>query len=68
MLGIHRIEGRHFTRNAASGRVMQKLGMRPEGVIREAVRRWGTFEDLALYAVLGPEWDAARPAPPPCVV
>lgn len=67
-LGVHRVEGRHFTRNAASGRVMQKLGMRPEGVMREAVRRWGRFEDLALYAVLSPEWQQARPGAPSRVV
>jgi ribosomal-protein-alanine N-acetyltransferase len=38
-LGVHRIEGRYFTRNPASGRVMQTLGMRHEGVMREAVQR-----------------------------
>src|SRR3982750_3610086 len=31
-LGLHRIEARHFIRNPASGRVMQKLGMQQEGV------------------------------------
>ena len=64
-LGVHRIEARHFVRNPASGRVMQKLGMRREGVLRGAARRWGRFEDVALYAVLAPEWEAVRPAPPP---
>jgi len=48
--------------------VMQKLGMRPEGVMREAVRRWGHFEDLALYAVLSPEWERARSGIPSRVV
>lgn len=67
-LGVHRVEGRHFTRNAASGRVMQKLGMRPEGLMREAVRRWDRFEDLALYAVLSSEWGQARPGAPSRVV
>ena len=51
-LGLHRIEAHHFTRNPASGRVMQKLGMRFEGVHREAVIRWDRFEDLASYAIL----------------
>ncbi|MBW7932803.1 MAG: GNAT family N-acetyltransferase [Gemmatimonadaceae bacterium] len=51
-LHLHRIQARHFVRNAASGRVMQKLGMRPEGVQRHALRKWGTFEDIALYAIL----------------
>lgn len=55
-LGVHRIQARHFVRNPASGRVMQKLGMRYEGVLRDAVRRWGRFEDVAVYAVLAPDW------------
>jgi RimJ/RimL family protein N-acetyltransferase len=59
-LGVHRIQARHFVRNPASGRVMQKLGMRHEGVLRGAVRKWDRFEDLALYAVLAPEWAGGR--------
>jgi RimJ/RimL family protein N-acetyltransferase len=59
-LGVHRVQARHLVRNPASGRVMQKLGMRQEGVLRGAVRKWGRFEDLALYAVLAPEWAPAR--------
>ena len=67
-LGVHRIEARHFTRNPASGRVLQKLGMRREGVLRDAARRWGRFEDLAVYAVLAPEWATARLGAAPRVV
>lgn len=55
-LGVYRIQARHFTGNPASGRVMEKLGMRREGILRAAVRKDGRFEDLALYAVLAPEW------------
>ena len=55
-LGLHRVQARHFTRNAASGRVMQKLGMRYEGMQRGALRRWGVFEDVALYAILADDW------------
>ena len=55
-LGLHRVQGRHFTRNPASGRVLQKLGMRLEGVHRDAYRRWGVFEDVAVYALLASEW------------
>ena len=55
-LGLHRVQGRHFTRNPASGRVMQKLGMRLEGVHRDAYLRWGRFEDVATYAILASEW------------
>jgi ribosomal-protein-alanine N-acetyltransferase len=59
-LGLHRVEARHFVRNPASGRVMQKLGMTPEGIQREAVRKWDRFEDLAVYAILASEWGPGR--------
>ena len=55
-LALHRIQARHFLRNPASGRVMQKIGMTYEGTLRGAARKWDRFEDLALYAVLAPEW------------
>ena len=60
-LRLHRVQARHFTRNPASGRVMQKLGMRLEGVHREAYLRWERFEDVAVYGILAAEWaDGAR--------
>ena len=55
-LDLHRIQARHFLRNPASGRVMEKIGMMREGVMRGAARKWDRFEDLAMYAVLAPEW------------
>jgi len=60
VLGLHRIEARHFLRNPASGRVMQKLGMQQEGVERDWVIKWDRFESLAVYSILEPEWRAAR--------
>jgi len=51
-LGLNRVQARHFTRNPASGRVMHKIGMSHEGHLRQAVRKWGKFEDLELYAIL----------------
>ncbi|HKG93136.1 MAG TPA: GNAT family protein [Gemmatimonadaceae bacterium] len=54
-LGLNRIQARHFLRNPASGRVLQKLGMRCEGMHRQAYRRWGRFEDVAVYAILASE-------------
>lgn len=61
-LRLHRVQGRHFTRNAASGRVMQKVGMRLEGIHRDAYLRWDHFEDVAVYAILASEWALATPA------
>ena len=51
-LKLHRIHARHLVRNPASGRVLQKLGMRREGIHRHAVRKWDVFEDVAQYAAL----------------
>ena len=51
-LDLNRIEGRHLVRNPASGRVLQKVGMLTEGVHRELVHVWGSFEDVATLAVL----------------
>lgn len=54
-LGLHRIQARHLVRNPSSGRVLQKIGMRPEGIHRDAIRKWGRFEDVAVYGLLASE-------------
>lgn len=54
-LGLHRIQAHHLTRNPSSGRVMQKIGMRQEGVHRDAIRKWDRFEDVAFYGLLASE-------------
>ena len=51
-LKLHRITAYHLVRNPASGRVMQKLGMTKEGVLREHTCRWGKYEDLVMYGIL----------------
>ena len=55
VMGLHRVQAHHLIRNPASGRVMQKLGMRLEGVHRDAIRKWDRFEDLAAYGILANE-------------
>jgi len=58
-LALNRIHATHLLRNHASGRVMEKIGMRYEGIHREHVWKDGRFEDLARFAILitdpGPE-------------
>jgi ribosomal-protein-alanine N-acetyltransferase len=52
-VGLHRIQATCHPDNKASERVMQKNGMRFEGMMRDAqLNRDGTFSDLKLYAVL----------------
>ncbi|HEX5439068.1 MAG TPA: GNAT family protein [Gemmatimonadaceae bacterium] len=60
LLTFELTEGRHFVRNPASGRVLQKVGMRLEGLHCGAFLRWGNFEDVAVCAVLESEWDAGQ--------
>ena len=51
-LGLNRVFAYHMLRNGASGRVMQKLGMTQEGTLNQHVKKWGKFEDVALYGIL----------------
>jgi ribosomal-protein-alanine N-acetyltransferase len=50
--GLARIEASHFLRNPASGRVLEKIGMRREGVLRGYFTRWGVAEDSAMHGIL----------------
>jgi RimJ/RimL family protein N-acetyltransferase len=55
-LGLHRIVGRADGRNAASARLMEKLGLRREAyfVQNEIVK--GEWTDEVVYAMLASEW------------
>ncbi|HMJ66407.1 MAG TPA: GNAT family N-acetyltransferase [Candidatus Binatia bacterium] len=55
-LRLNCVNAHHFVRNAASGRVLQKLGMRYDGRLRQHVRKWDHFEDLDCYSILRSEW------------
>jgi ribosomal-protein-alanine N-acetyltransferase len=55
-LELNRIYAVHLVRNPASGRVMEKAGMRYEGTLRQHVRKWDAFEDLAWYGILAADW------------
>jgi len=57
VLKLNRIHASHLTRNPASGRVMQKLGMVHEGCARQHAKRWDRFEDLELYGILKEQWN-----------
>ena len=51
-LGLHRIEAQYETDNPVSGRVMEKCGMRREGVLRGRVKNKGEYHDVVLCAAL----------------
>ena len=55
-LGLHRVHANHFARNPASGRVMQKIGMVREGMLRRHAKKGDAYEDLVVYGMLKSEW------------
>jgi RimJ/RimL family protein N-acetyltransferase len=55
-LKLNRLVAYHFARNPASGRVMQKIGMRYEGLQRQHLFKDDHFEDSVCYGLLRAEW------------
>ncbi len=57
-LGLKRIQADHFVENPASGRVMEKAGMKREGLLRAYTYKDGRFRDHVMYAILREDWEA----------
>jgi [ribosomal protein S5]-alanine N-acetyltransferase len=51
-LNLQRVTAHHFARNRASGRVLEKIGMKPEGILRQHIKKWNRFEDCVMYGIL----------------
>lgn len=51
-LKLHKITARHLDYNPASGRVMEKLGMKREGCLRKHIKKAGAFHDTLEYGLL----------------
>lgn len=60
MLEVNRMEARCMLANSASEQVMQKAGMRYEGILREYVFAKERFHDLKVYSLLRREWIRER--------
>jgi len=60
-LRLHRIEVNIIPRNAASRRVVEKLGLRCEGVAERYLEIDGAWEDHARYAITAEEWNDRAP-------
>jgi RimJ/RimL family protein N-acetyltransferase len=54
-LGLHRVWATADPENVASVRVLEKLGMRREGLLRRNIFVRGAFRDSAVYAILEDE-------------
>ena len=59
-LRLHRVFATCDVRNAASYRIMEKLGMRREGTLLQNHEVRGRWRDTHVYALLAQEWAARR--------
>jgi RimJ/RimL family protein N-acetyltransferase len=55
-LGLHRIEADIDPRNTGSIRIVERLGFRREGLLRERYHVNGEKQDSALFGLLKPDW------------
>ena len=56
--GINRVFAYCDPRNVGSWRVMEKIGMRREGVLRSHLKWNGEYRDALYYGILRDEWEA----------
>src|SRR5215207_237635 len=66
-LHLHRVADYCDARNLASARVMEKLGMRREGHMRETIWKDGQWYDEYTYAILAHEWSTQKVTGTPSV-
>ena len=57
-LGLNRIQAQVMARNPASVKVLEKVGLRYEGLLRGSTKKWGVYEDVHLFATLAAEWQS----------
>jgi Acetyltransferases, including N-acetylases of ribosomal proteins len=55
-LALNRVYAAAMTRNPGSYKVMEKLGMKHEGVLRSHIRKGDAYEDLTYYGMLRSEF------------
>lgn len=55
-LGLHRIWAHCIAENTASARVLEKVGLRREGRLRDKEKFKGRYWDVLLYGMLATDW------------
>lgn len=58
-LNLHRIQAQVMMRNAGSARVLEKAGLRFEGLLRGSIKKNGVYEDVRMYALVAADWAPA---------
>ncbi|MCM2324255.1 MAG: GNAT family N-acetyltransferase [Oligoflexia bacterium] len=57
-LGLNKVTARHIVFNPSSGKVMLKVGMKQEGLLREDFFRDGAFYDMCVYGITRADYAA----------
>ncbi|MFS4429929.1 GNAT family N-acetyltransferase [Chryseobacterium sp. S90] len=50
-LGFNKIFATHFLHNPASGRIMEKIGMEQEAVLKQEIKKDGEYFDIVRYSI-----------------
>ena len=61
VLKLNRIYAYYYTRNPASARVLEKIGMHTEGHLRQHIKKDGNFEDVVACSILKADFDLLQP-------
>ena len=56
VLKLHKVSAHVFASNLASGRVLEKLGMTQEGLLRDHIKKSDVWEDIVEYGILEDEY------------
>ena len=56
IMDIHKISATHNIDNPASGKIMLKVGMKREGIIRHMIRKNNQYKDCGIYGILQQEY------------
>ncbi len=56
-LELNKVESECLTRNPASARVLQKIGLSSEGIRRQRYLKWGRFEDVEQFGLLKVDYE-----------
>ena len=49
---LHKVFARYFSSNPASGKVMEKIGMKQEGILKDHVIKDGKYKDIVYYGII----------------
>ncbi len=61
-LGLHRIEARYIQGNERSRNLMERVGMKFEGIMREGMLIKGNYVNVGTCAILAKEWNEIKDA------